>query len=208
MNLEAIMTKMKKHTPGILGQQKLKPFSILLPLIEKDGELHLLFEVRSQNIRQPGEVCFPGGKKDAEDRHDKDTAVRESMEELGVDDKDIEQVFPLGQLVGSMDMRVNTYVGFINRKLEEVVPNPDEVGEVFTVPLSFFLNNKPEVHYVTLEVKPGEDFPYELIPNGRDYNWRPRQMGEYFYIYGEKVIWGLTARVLYHFIEILQEESK
>ena len=46
--------------------------------------------------------------------------------------------------------------------------------------------------------------PYELIPGGRDYPWQniPRTM--YFYRTDEGVIWGLTAEVLYHFLEWLR----
>ena len=37
-------------------------FAVVLPLLERDGEMHILFEVRSPGISQGGEVCFPGGR--------------------------------------------------------------------------------------------------------------------------------------------------
>jgi len=47
--------------PGIIGNYSY--YSVLVPLVEKDGKLNLLFEKRASGLkRQPGEVCFPGGK--------------------------------------------------------------------------------------------------------------------------------------------------
>ncbi|MCP3027119.1 CoA pyrophosphatase [Halobacillus sp. A5] len=205
MKREAIEHKMKNHKPSVIGQKQITNYSVLLPLIEKEGELHLVFEVRSlQMRRQPGEICFPGGKVDREDRQVLDAAVREAKEELGITGHEIEEVYPFDYMVSPFGMIVHTYVGFLNCPEERIVPNPAEVEEVFTVPLSFFQENKPEVHYVNFDVIPDDGFPFELIANGRDYEWQTRKMEEYFYQYEDKVIWGLTARVLYAFIESLE----
>ena len=49
------------RTPGAAGKHSY--FSVLVPLVEKEDGLHLLFELRAAHMkRQPGEVCFPGGK--------------------------------------------------------------------------------------------------------------------------------------------------
>ncbi|RWZ58669.1 CoA pyrophosphatase [Halobacillus fulvus] len=205
MKPEEILEKMRSHTPEVLGNQSFRNYSILLPLLEKDDGLHLVFEVRSLNMRrQPGEICFPGGKVDEEDDREKDTAIREAMEELGVNERHITQVFPFDFMISPFGMKISTYVGFIHCAEEEMNPNPAEVEEVFTVPLSFFMETKPEVHYVNVEMKPDEDFPFDLIPGGRRYEWTARRFPEYFYQYGDKVIWGLTASVLVHFIDMLQ----
>ncbi|GGF18314.1 coenzyme A pyrophosphatase [Halobacillus andaensis] len=206
MKREAIQRKMENRPPSVIGEKYLTSYSILLPLIEKEGELHLLFEVRSlQMRRQPGEICFPGGKVDRQDKQVMDAAVREAKEELGITGHEIEEVYPFDYMVSPFGMIVNTYVGFLNCSEERILPNPAEVEEVFTVPLSFFKENDPDVHFVNFDVKPDEGFPYDLIANGRDYEWQTRKMEEYFYKYDGKVIWGLTARVLYAFIESLQE---
>ncbi|WP_173918196.1 CoA pyrophosphatase [Halobacillus sp. Marseille-Q1614] len=204
MKRESIIERMKNHKPKVIGQKAFNKYSILLPLIEKDGELHLLFEVRSLNMRrQPGEICFPGGRVDEEDQVGQDTAVREAKEELGVADGDIQDVFPFDYMVSPFGMMVTTYVGFLNLDEKFIQPNPAEVEEVFTVPLSFFKKNSPDIHYVNFEVKPEEGFPFELIANGKDYEWQTRKVEEYFYQYEGRVIWGLTARVLHAFIESL-----
>ncbi|TGB02909.1 NUDIX hydrolase [Halobacillus salinus] len=205
MNAKDIIHKMKTHSPDVLGQSYYRNYSILLPFIEKEGELHLVFEVRSLNMRrQPGEVCFPGGRVDEEDRMERDTAVREAMEELGIRNQEITEVHPFDYMVSPFGMKVSTYVGFMECSEEEMEPNPAEVEEVFTVPLSFFLNTKPEAHYVRMKVEPEEGFPFELIPGGENYNWRTQRFPEYFYQYGDKVIWGLTASVIVHFIDMIQ----
>ena len=41
---------------------KLKSYAVFIPLIEVDGKDHILFEVRSESVSQPGEVSFPGGR--------------------------------------------------------------------------------------------------------------------------------------------------
>ena len=65
MNAIDIITKLKDHKPTILGQENYKEFSVLIPLVEVNGETHVLFEVRSSKLRsQPGDICFPGGKID------------------------------------------------------------------------------------------------------------------------------------------------
>ncbi|WP_408008778.1 NUDIX hydrolase [Pseudalkalibacillus sp. A8] len=202
---ENIIRKMKDHTPTIIGNKVLNHYSVLLPLIEKEDGLHILFEVRSLHMRrQPGEICFPGGKVDIQDKMAQDAAIREAKEELGITDKEIKDVFPFDYMLSPFGMMVNTYVGFLDCNSNHIEPNQDEVEEVFTVPLSFFKNTLPEIHHVNFEVKPEEGFPFDLIANGKDYQWQTRKIEEYFYMYEGKVIWGLTAKILYAFIKFIE----
>lgn len=208
MDSEKIKNKVKNHTPSILGNKSFSKFAILLPLIEKNKEIHILFEIRSHKLRrQPGEICFPGGRIDNQDQSEKNAALRETTEEIGIGIEDISDVFPLDYLVTPFGMIVYPYVGFI-KTYEKMKPNPSEVDEIFTVPLSFFLKNKPEVHQVNFEVKPEENFPFHLINGGQDYNWRTRKLDEYFYIYEDKIIWGLTAKILFSFVDMVCESSE
>lgn len=67
---------------------------MLIPLVEKDGELHLLFEVRAKHMEsQPGEICFPGGHVE-QGENPKDAALRETFEELGIPTEKIELIGP------------------------------------------------------------------------------------------------------------------
>lgn len=208
MNPKTLIQKMKNHTPSILGNRKQAQYSILIPIIQKEDGLHVLFEVRSQKLRrQPGEICFPGGRVDQEDENVQFTAIREAMEELRIEKDSIKHVYPFDYMISPFGMVLNTFVGFLQCDDTKLDPNPAEVGEIFTVPLSYFTDNPPEVHQVHFEVKPREDFPFDLIPGGQDYDWSTRVFEEYFYLYEGKVIWGLTARVIYHFVEMLKVDE-
>jgi peroxisomal coenzyme A diphosphatase NUDT7 len=198
MEREHILGKLKIHHPTILGSENFSKFAILLPLIQKEDGLHVLFEVRSLQLRrQPGEICFPGGRIDSNDLDGESAAIRETMEELGIMKGDISSVYPLDYLFSPFGMIVYPYVGFITNS-ENLKLNEEEVGEVFTVPLSFFIKNDPTVYLVNFKAEPEDNFPIE------DYNWRTRHMEEYFYYYENRVIWGLTARILSHFIDIIR----
>ncbi|ALX49598.1 NUDIX hydrolase [Lentibacillus amyloliquefaciens] len=204
MDLQSIMTKIKYHTPSVLGHEQFMKSAVLLPLIQKDNELHVLFEVRAESMRrQPGEICFPGGRIDPQDRDVCSAAIRETTEELGIGSEAISNVYPLDYMVTPFGMIVYPHTGLITLQ-GQLQPNPSEVGELFSVPLSFFLENEPDIHHVHLQVQPDASFPVELIPGGENYNWRTSHINEYFYIYGDRVIWGLTARILSHFIDMIR----
>ena len=63
-DLEHLRRRYADHVPGLLGARH--SYAVLCPLVERPDGLHLLFEVRSAALhRQPGEVCFPGGRMEA-----------------------------------------------------------------------------------------------------------------------------------------------
>lgn len=205
MELSDVLSKVQLHTPSFLGNERFSKYAVLLPLVNVHHDIHILFEVRSQELRrQPGEICFPGGRMDEQDQSSLDTAVRETTEELGITKEQITDIYPIDFLLSPYGMIVYPYVGLIN-DFTSIIPNKSEVQETFTVPLSFFLNVKPDIYHVHTKLEPEEDFPFGLIPGGRNYNWQTRKMDELFFQYENKVIWGLTARILTHFIELLKK---
>src|SRR5699024_10185248 len=105
----------------------------------------------------------------------------------------VKNVFPLDKLVSDTGSILYPFVGEV-QAVEDYQINQDEVQEVFTVPLTFFMENEPDLYDVHLEVKPEKDFPYDLIHNGKEYGWRTRTIQEQFFIYEGRVIWGLTAK--------------
>lgn len=204
MDSNSILRKMRQHTPSVLGNEEYAKYAVLLPLVEIDNEIHILFEIRSHQLRrQPGEICFPGGKMDQQDQTEQDTAIRETMEELCISETEITDVFPFDYLVSPFGMMIYTHVGTI-KNLHQIKPNTAEVAEIFTVPLSFFMDTKPKIHHVDFEPNPEENFPHDLVPGGENYNWRTSRVDEHFYIYDDKVIWGLTARIITEFVEFLK----
>lgn len=148
MDASRIIAKLENRMPTILGMEQFSRFGILVPLIEKQGELQVLFEVRALDLRrQPGEICFPGGRVEKTDVDEKETAIRETSEELGITPQSIQHVQALDYIVSQFGTIIYPYVGFIDESLE-LRPNPSEVAEVFTVPLSFF--SVPNLIYTIL----------------------------------------------------------
>jgi peroxisomal coenzyme A diphosphatase NUDT7 len=206
MKIQQISEALLGRTPSILGHEQFMKFAVLLPLVEVNNEVHILFEVRALTLRrQPGEVCFPGGRieKGEEPRR---AAARETSEELGIKESDITNMIPLDFMVSAFGTIIYPFVGTIKNP-ESIKPSEAEVGEVFTVPLAFFKKNQPATYKINFQVEPEDGFPFDLIIGGENYNWQTRSMDEYFYRVNGKVIWGLTARVLTHFLELMEQEN-
>jgi peroxisomal coenzyme A diphosphatase NUDT7 len=198
----------RHRKPRLLGAGSYASFGILLPLIRVDGKPHILFEVRSQDMRrQPGEICFPGGKVDPTDQGEKEAAIRETSEELGISVDEVRDVYPLDYIITPFGTMIYPFVGRIETTPEDLHPNPAEVGEVFTVPLDDLLNDEPDIYTIDVKMHPEESFPYDRIPGGKQYEWQARKMQEVFYYHEDKVIWGLTARILHHFLSELKKNQ-
>lgn len=207
MEASKILNKLATRTPQIMGQKQLKKSAVLLPLLNIEGETHILFEVRAMHMRsQPGDICFPGGRIDQNDKSPMNAAIRETVEELGVRTDSIQYVTPLDYIVNDSQRIIYPFAGKLLEP-DQITPNPDEVSEVFTVPLDYFLNTEPKIHKVHFKVNPEEDFPFDLIVGGKDYKWSIGKIDELFYQYDGKVIWGLTAKILTHFIQLLKSEG-
>ncbi|MBN6206770.1 CoA pyrophosphatase [Ralstonia pickettii] len=205
MDVSRILAKLEGRTPSIMGQQQYKQSAVLLPLLTMQDETHVLFEVRSMQMRsQPGDICFPGGRIDKADKSPKETAIRETIEELGIHTSNMEAITPLDYIVNDSGRIIYPFVGKL-LNYEQIKLNEAEVSEVFTVPLSYFLDTQPEVYKVHFQLNPEKNFPFDLIVGGQDYKWNSGHIDELFYQYNGKVIWGLTAKILTHFIQLLKK---
>ncbi|MCA1031491.1 CoA pyrophosphatase [Bacillus timonensis] len=205
MNMEEKIKKLQDQPPKILGSEHFSKYAVLLPLIKKDDDYHILFEVRSEHLRrQPGEICFPGGRIDQGDRDERHTAIRETTEELGIHEDQLTYVSPLDYIVTPFGTMIYPFVGILAEP-EKINPNADEVGSVFSVPISYFKENPPKTYHIHFHMEPEDQFPFDDIIGGENYNWHTRKMDENFYYYEDKVIWGLTARILKHFLSLITE---
>jgi len=92
MNLKNIKDKLKNIKPKPIDFDV--SFAVLVPIIEIDGELNLIFEVRSNSITQPGEISFPGGRIE-EGESPRKAAIRETSEELLLNKENIEIISEL-----------------------------------------------------------------------------------------------------------------
>ncbi|NLJ58965.1 MAG: CoA pyrophosphatase [Tissierellia bacterium] len=201
MNIEYIKNKLKNIKPKPIDDEV--SFAVLVPLIEIDGELNLVYEVRSKLIEQPGEISFPGGRIE-EGESPREAAIRETSEELLINKTNIELISELHYASSKSGYFLFTFLGLIKDiDAYEMDYNIDEVSEVFFVPLSFFLENKPEKYYMNYYPQADKNFPYHMVNNGEDYNWGNIRYPVYFYKYYDYIIWGLTAKITYSFIKEL-----
>lgn len=205
MNISAIKTIMKDHKPSPMGVNK--EYSVLIPIVEIDGKLEILYERRAKNLRvQPGEISFPGGRVEKEETY-MQAAIRETVEELNIKEEDIEIIGAMDYIVMPFNMVIRPFIGLITDvDIFNIKYNKAEVDSLFSVPIDFFIKNHPRCHNMKLKPKLDEDFPYHLIQDGTSYKWRTGKYPIYFYEYEEDIIWGLTARITKRFIEIITGE--
>ena len=190
MDINDIKEKMKGRTPGVIGDRK--EFAVLIPLVEREDGLHLLFEKRSGNIKQPGDICFPGGRIE-EGESITECALRETAEEIGI--TDVEVIGQFDSILEVNRITMHTVVGKITEdSIKNARLNPDEVADIFTVPLDFFASAEPMSHTVRI-IQDTADFPYEETGIRKDYKWRVGHQEIFIYHYEDRIIWGLTARI-------------
>jgi len=202
VDINKLALKVQNRTPKPMDVKG--RFAVLIPLINRNGTWGIIYELRSKNITQPGEVSFPGGKVEHGESF-MQTAIRETLEELRIDRENINLIGELDFLVSYANFTIHCFLGIImNVDFEDIDPNPDEVDHIFSVPVSFFAKNEPLVHELSLKTEDSETFPYHLIPNGRDYNFRVGKHRILFYEYGDYTIWGYTARMTHQLAEIIR----
>ena len=192
--LEVLRRRFENRTPGLLGGNS--AFAVLCPLVERPGGLHLLFEVRAANLRQGGEVCFPGGKLEPGETPEAG-ALRETEEELGIPPREITLLGTPDFICNQRGFLLHPFLGLISPAgLLAMTPSPAEGAEVFTVPLSFFRNTPPEIYAYDLIPKPPEDFPYEAVGVSRSYPWAHGRVEVPVWYWEDKAVWGMTARIV------------
>lgn len=179
-----------------------KQNAVLVPIVETEEGLSILFEVRSEALSwQPGEVCFPGGRIEKNDTSPEMTAIRECMEELNISADNISICGSLNVLSSPLGLYVHPYVGVI-KDFSKISPSTNEVAEIFTVPIATLLTMEPRVGKVEVATRPQPgNFPFDLLP-GHPHDWNFRNRYELnFLVYKGFVIWGITAHILKGFLK-------
>jgi 8-oxo-dGTP pyrophosphatase MutT (NUDIX family) len=166
------------------------PFShaaVLVPLFQKDGSCHLLFTKRSEEVKyHKGEISFPGGVVDEEDRELINTALREAHEEIGLKESDVQIIGVLDDIVTITEFIVTPIVGLFPYpypfKVSEV-----EIAELIEVPLASLLEKDC---FSEREIFRGDQ--REIV---------------FAYQYGKHIIWGATARILKQFLDLMTSQG-
>jgi 8-oxo-dGTP pyrophosphatase MutT (NUDIX family) len=182
---EALSRRPKKG----ITDDNLAPSAVLLPIYYKEGEIHILFTRRTENVRQhKRQISFPGGARQAGDKSLLDTALRESAEEIGLAPDKV-------KVLGELDDTVTLVSDYIVSPFVGVVPWPYdfkvdgwETDEIIEAPVSSLLD-EDSWHHKT-----------EVIEG--------REVTAYFYHYRGDVIWGATARILHQFLDIFVQAVK
>lgn len=195
MEIERIKEILKDGSPKPEGEYQV--FGVMVPLIQTSDGCNVLLEVRASTLKkQPGEISLPGGRKE-EGESPFGAAVRETSEELSIPRAAVSVLGPLDYLVTPFNYIIYPFVGVIQKEyLNSIRGAPSEVDELFTVPLDFFLRACPRYYEIRTEFRVPHGFPFELIPSGENYNWSSGIYPVNFYTYKNRIIWGITARIL------------
>jgi len=158
--------------------------AVCVGIIQHQGTLHVLFTKRAEHLpHHAGQVSFPGGRIEQQDADAVAAALRETHEEVGIAPAFIEPIAEQPIFLTSTRFAMRPVVSLLHEGYR-LQPNPQEVAEIFVVPLVELLN--PRRHTI-------HHLPRRF---GRE--------GAYFSIAWEgQFIWGATAalvRNLYHFL--------
>ena len=195
--LQRIESRWGGHVPGPMNGRR---FAVLVPFLGSPDGLRLLLEVRSAGLKQPGEVCFPGGRAEPGESFP-DCALRETFEELAISPSEIRLLGQTDFLMHQRGFLLQPVLGLVSPAgLAALSPSPAEVAEVFTAPLSFFRATPPAVSHYDLTARVPENFPYELAGIRPDYPWGGSKVEVPVWRYEGHAVWGLTARILRHIL--------
>ena len=176
--------------------------AVLVALVQRQ-EMHVLLTQRSAGLsNHSGQIAFPGGRQDPEDRNADDTALREAWEEVGLARDRVEVLGHLPEYTTGSGFDITPVIGLVQPPFA-LKPNPGEVDDIFEVPLSFLMNpahhrrhrlewdgnarewfSMPYVERVQVEPRAGES------PPSADTEV-------------ERFIWGATAGMLRNFYRFL-----
>ena len=193
---DRIKTSVPEEKKGVYSPSA----AVLIPIVLDKDEPALLMEVRSLNVLQPGEVCFPGGHIEAGENC-VDTALRETYEELGILPASVNVLQRLEPEWHKENKSVYPVLAEIDPfEPERLLLRQEEVSEVFTIPSAWLLSHEPAVY--DLSDPESEILPVILRKYLRNYK-RGSNATTFYWAYEQYGIWGLTARLLVRFRDIL-----
>lgn len=170
------------HDPLRVSVEGARAAAVLVPVVG-GPDPSLIFTLRTETLpSHKGQISFPGGSIDAGDASPVDAALRETSEEIGLDPAAVEVLGELDTFPTYVSGYVVTPVVGWLEELPQLTPNPAEVARVLVVPLSDLTE---EIRADPGFTHAGRTFPTEA------------------WIWDGNVIWGVTARVLRGFLELL-----
>lgn len=156
--------------------------AVLAPVVDRDGEDHLLFTRRADHLGEhPGQMSFPGGGAEPEDATILETALREANEEIGLKPSEAEIVGQLDDIRTVTEYAVTPFVAHVPDR--EYVRDDNEVAEIVVLPISGLLDP--------------DNYEYER----RSHPYYGDIVIHYFHVNGYTV-WGATGRILVQLLEL------
>lgn len=199
--LSNIKETIQNYEPKIYGNRR--ESAVLLPLIKRNGEWHILYEVRSQVVSQAGDSSFPGGSVEDGETF-KEAAIRETMEELNLHENNIQMIGEIDYIVNNR-MTIYCFVGeLVDVAFEDIKPNL-EVEQIYTIPVKYLLENEPSYFEVSFDPIFDEQFLKD-----QENKLAPFQLIEYtdripYYEIKNHRLWGYTANLTDRFIRIIRK---
>lgn len=155
---------------------KMRDAAVLVPVVDRGPEATVLLTRRTDTLRKhSGQIAFPGGAIDAEDRTVENAALREAHEEIGLAGERAEILGHMPRYLTGSGFSITPVLAVVSAPLD-LRPNPDEVADIFEVPLSFLMN--PANHRRESRLFNGRERFYYAMP------------------YHERFIWGVTAGII------------
>lgn len=200
MNLDFIESRFKDVNAKVDG--RLVKTAVMVLLKDEKDDCKVIVEKRALNLkRQPGDICLPGGRIDDKETP-KECAIRECLEELNIKSGDIEVIGEMDPFITPYGMIMYIFIG----KIDFLPQNPSkaEVDKLYEISVKDLMKIEPIMKEVLVTSIQPEDFPYDLIHNGKNYKFSKIKLPQYFYKFDEFTIWGYTARILNEFIKYIK----
>lgn len=170
-----------------VGDEELMPAAVLFPIVLRDGEPTVLLTQRTAHLKDhPGQISFPGGRREPADPSPVHTALREAAEEIGLAATHIEIAGYLPEYLTSTGFRVTPVVAMVTPPFQLEL-DTFEVAEAFEVPLAFLLD-------------PANHQQHSL-------HYRGKLRHYYAMPYRERFIWGATAGIIMSLYRALESRA-
>lgn len=179
--------KLQPNPTTLWPSRAWQPSAVLLPIIEKAGELQVILTRRTSHLRHhAGQICFPGGRKESTDQSLLATALRETEEEIGVSSQKIQILGRLNSQPVLSSFLISPYVATLAPQAKFKL-DPNEVADLFYVPLAYLMDQKKH---------------WQLKKNHPYYPWI------HFIPWQNQLIWGATAAIIRNLADQINPEGK
>ena len=194
---QKVSEALRNYAPSEITLGEMRDSAVLALIAEWESEQFMVLQVRTQTVaHHKGEISFPGGARDSTDKNLRDTALRETNEEMGIAPESIEILGALNDCQTYVSgYRIRPFVGLMVAEREADLSFQKaerEVRDVLVLPLETMMS--PEVRIWHPVSRDGEMVPTRayLVPND----------GE------EYLIWGATARILTNLFAIIDQVER